>query len=82
MTLEETLAGMRQHSKEKFPAETREKFARGMQELRGSGIMERALKVGDAVPSFKLPNTEGVLINSDDLLKNGNLVVNFYRGVW
>ncbi len=82
MPLGETLAAMRAASGSKFPAETREKFHRAQTELRDSGIMEKALKVGDTMPSFELPNTEGVMINSDDLLKNGNLVVTFYRGVW
>ncbi len=82
MTLAETLTEMREASAAKFPAETGEKFKRATEELRNSGIMERALKVGDKMPSFALPNTEGAIINSRDLLKNGNLVVTFYRGVW
>ena len=82
MTLENKLSEMRKHSKEKFPAETVEKFARATKELRESGIMDRALKVGDKMPSFSLPNTDGATISSQDLLKNGNLVVSFYRGVW
>ena len=42
----------------------------------------RALKVGDAMPTFLLPNAEGHLVFSDDLLKRGPLVVNFFRGNW
>jgi peroxiredoxin len=43
---------------------------------------ERALKVGDTIPSFMLPNAEGHIVFSDDLLKRGPLVVNFFRGDW
>ena len=82
MTLAEKLTQKRETSAANFPAETREKFKRATNELRASGIMERALKVGDKMPEFNLPNTRGVMISSDDLLKNGNLVVTFYRGVW
>ncbi|HKM72351.1 MAG TPA: peroxiredoxin-like family protein [Stellaceae bacterium] len=41
-----------------------------------------ALKVGDVMPSFLLPNAEGRLLFSDDLLRPGPLVVSFFRGNW
>jgi peroxiredoxin len=43
---------------------------------------DRALKVGDTIPSFMLPNAEGHIVFSDYLLKRGPLVVNFFRGDW
>jgi len=43
---------------------------------------ERALKPGDAMPAFLLPDAEGQLIASDDLLARGSLVINFFRGNW
>jgi peroxiredoxin len=42
----------------------------------------RALKPGDAMPSFVLPNAEGRLVFSDELLAEHALVVNFFRGDW
>ena len=43
---------------------------------------ERALKPGDAIPAFLLPDAEGRLVASDDLLARGPLVINFFRGNW
>jgi len=43
---------------------------------------DRALKVGETIPSFMLPNAEGHIVFSDDLLERGPLVVNFFRGNW
>ena len=43
---------------------------------------DRALKVGATIPSFMLPNAEGHIVFSDELLKRGPLVVNFFRGNW
>jgi peroxiredoxin len=43
---------------------------------------EQALKPGDAMPSFILPDAEGRLVASDELLARGPLVVNFFRGNW
>ena len=41
-----------------------------------------ALKVGDVMPGFLLPNAEGRLVFSGDLTGRGPLVVVFFRGNW
>jgi peroxiredoxin len=43
---------------------------------------DRALTVGDKIPEFMLPNAEGRLVASDELLARGPLVINFFRGDW
>jgi hypothetical protein len=55
---------------------------RATDDLRHSGILERALKVGDRAPKFALPNAQGQMVSSAKLLERGPLVVSFYRGVW
>lgn len=82
MSLKEKLQKISEESGGKMPDETKRKMAKATQELKDSGQAERAIGVGDKMPSFKLPNTKGEMIRSDDLLKNGDLVVTFYRGVW
>ena len=41
-----------------------------------------AIKIGQKAPDFKLPNPEGELISLNNLLKQGAVVVTFYRGDW
>ncbi len=82
MCLAEKLKKISEESGGKIPSETKHKMARATQELKDSGQAERALGVGDKMPAFSLPNTKGEIISSTDLLKNGDLVVTFYRGVW
>lgn len=41
-----------------------------------------ALNVGAQMPSFTLNDASGKPVSSDDLLKQGNLVLVFYRGAW
>jgi hypothetical protein len=82
MSLAEKLTAKREASAEKFPPETWKKMNQATSKLRNSGIMDRALNVGNKMPSFTLPNTKGEMKSSDDLLKKGNLIVTFYRGVW
>jgi peroxiredoxin len=42
----------------------------------------RARQVGDRIPPFKLNHPEEGHISSAELLEQGPLIVNFYRGLW
>ncbi len=43
---------------------------------------KNALNVGAKMPAFSLKDANGKIVESRDLLKEGNLVVVFYRGSW
>jgi peroxiredoxin len=43
---------------------------------------DNALKPGDTMPAFVLPNAEGRLVSSDEMLAQGALVISFFRGDW
>ncbi len=43
---------------------------------------DNAIKVGQKAPSFQLPSPEEKLISLDLLLKEGPVVISFYRGNW
>jgi hypothetical protein len=55
---------------------------RATAELKASGIENTALKVGDRAPDFTLFNQDHVEVTSKDLLRQGPLVVSFFRGHW
>jgi len=55
---------------------------RATAELIASGQADRAKKVGDLAPSFTLNDQDGRTVDSTALLKQGPLVLTFYRGVW
>ena len=59
-----------------------EAMHRATDELRRSGQAERALGVGACAPRFALPNQDGQIIDSADLLARGPLVISFFRGHW
>ena len=40
------------------------------------------MKAGERAPEFRLPDTSGKIVRSDDLLRSGPLVLTFYRGSW
>jgi len=64
------------------PAWVHEPMHRATAALIASGLAARALKAGDKAPSFVLKDAEGNTVSSPALLKEGPLVVTFYRGVW
>ncbi len=82
MSLAEKLNEIREGAKQRIPEELRLIMARGINELRESGILDSVLKKGDSLPPFRLPNQTGDLVSSRDLLRRGPLVMTFYRGVW
>jgi len=82
MTLADKLNEIREAAKERIPDEVREVMQRATKELRESGIMSKVLNVGETLPSFDLPAPTGQMISSEELLKQGSLVLTFYRGVW
>ncbi len=47
-----------------------------------TGIAGRAIQVGDELPHFVLPNALGEEVSSEALLREGPLVISFYRGGW
>lgn len=59
-----------------------ETMHRATAELKATGIESRALKVGDRAPEFRLFNQDHVEVASADLLRQGPLVVSFFRGHW
>ena len=50
--------------------------------LEQSGLLENALKVGQAAPDFSLPNVFSKRIQLSNLLQSGPVVLAFYRGAW
>ncbi|MFY9910053.1 MAG: hypothetical protein WCF22_16245 [Candidatus Sulfotelmatobacter sp.] len=64
------------------PHEVIETMHRATAELKASGIEQQALKIGDRAPSFTLFNQDHVEVSSSDLLKQGPLVISFFRGHW
>ncbi len=65
-----------------FPPDVVALMHKSTADLIATGQAERALKAGNLAPSFVLPDANGVLVSSKDLLAKGPLVLTFYRGVW
>ena len=53
-----------------------------VQSVKEEGVVDNALKAGDQMPPWELPDAAGRLYASADLLAQRRLVVDFYRGLW
>jgi len=67
---------------EKVPSEVIGTINRTADELKESGISGKAIGVGEQAPNFSLPNVTGNNINLTEKLKDGPVVIIFYRGDW
>ena len=82
MELKKELEAFAQEMSKNAPAEVLEIIGNEIGKLSVSGIVERALKVGDTAPDFKLDDSNGTTISLDAMVALGPAVISFNRGNW
>lgn len=81
-SLADDLAEYRAGFQQQAPQDIQDTMATATDALDASGIANQALTVGDVAPDFELPDATGKSIRLSELLKQGAVVINFYRGEW
>ena len=64
------------------PPETQAIHAQAVAELKSRHLAANILPVGAKAPAFELPDHNGKIVSSADLLAKGLLVLSFLRGRW
>jgi peroxiredoxin len=82
MSLQQQLEALTDRLRALVPAERLAIVDRAIDQLKSSSAAEHGLSIGAQAPAFALPDGEGMLWRSRDLLQGGPLVVVFYRGRW
>ncbi len=82
LTLQEQLAAIKAKTAPMITQEIADAMNQGFEELAGKKVLEKTLKTGDTAPAFVLPDSQGNMIRSKDLLAKKPLVILFYRGKW
>jgi peroxiredoxin len=80
--LEERLSRRRAELRGALAEEDREVLVAILERLRMLQLVEQGLQVGDILPEFALPDTDGAIIASEALLARGPIAVVFVRGSW
>ena len=82
MKLQEKLDAYKKDFLTEVPPDALSIMQQATSDLNGSGILAKAIKVGDLAPDFELNNTESDAVALGDLLDKGPLILSFYRGRW
>ena len=82
MSLKEQLAEYRAGWYQRVPAERQAIMQRHIEQLRNGAIARTMLKAGDRAPTIVLRNAKGETVDVGTLLKQGPVIVAFYRGGW
>ena len=64
------------------PDNVQSDYRQGIEEVRSSGILDKAINVGDYAPDFSLINAIGKQVTLYDELQKGPVVLVWYRGGW
>ena len=80
--LQHRLDAIRRGFEKQAPAAVLEVMHRATRDLADALAREPGLGVGDAAPPFRLPDQDGNMVDSADLLARGPLVVALFRGHW
>ena len=82
MSLTHQLAERREAARKRIPSEKLLVMDRATEELGQSGITASCLKEGDTAPDFVLRNAFGDWVSLTKMVKDGPVVLSFYRGGW
>lgn len=82
MSLTEEIAEFEAEKKRSHDPDVLEMIDVTTADLVASGIAEGALKAGEQAPGFDLPDHLGNRVRLTDLLSDGPVILNFYRGSW
>lgn len=80
--LDTLLAAKRTESVTKLTDEIKEIYANGITAVANSGVLNKALNIGDKAPNFTLKNALNTSVSLYDELQNGPVILTWYRGGW
>ncbi len=82
MNLTHELKQLQEQFKAKQPEEVKRVMEEATLDLIRMGIAKKSLQSGDIMPNFRLPNAVGTVVELQDLLRLGTVIISFYRGGW
>ncbi|MEO0540864.1 MAG: peroxiredoxin-like family protein [Cyanobacteria bacterium P01_A01_bin.105] len=81
-TLAEQIQDYRNGFRQNVDQATQDTMAAATNALKATGLDRTARQAGSQAPDFSLPNAVGQRVNLSQLLTQGPVIINFYRGEW
>lgn len=81
-TLAKQIEQLNQELSSQLPQEVINAFGKSVDDLKTKNMEDRCIRPGEKMPEFILPNATGKMIDSNDILKKGKMILAFYRGSW
>lgn len=80
--LQDQLQAKQTSFEQKADNEKKRVYAQGIKAVEESGVLQKAISTGDKAPNFVLTNAKGEKTSLYENLKNGPVVLTWYRGGW
>ncbi|WES95664.1 peroxiredoxin-like family protein [Chryseobacterium arthrosphaerae] len=81
-TLAKQIEQLNQELSSQLPQEVINAFGKSVDDLKTKNMEDKCIRPGEKMPEFILPNATGKMIDSNDILKKGKMILAFYRGSW
>ncbi|WP_241330287.1 peroxiredoxin-like family protein [Chryseobacterium arthrosphaerae] len=81
-TLAKQIEQLNQELSSQLPQEVINAFGKSVDDLKTKNMEDRCIQPGEKMPEFLLPNATDKMIDSNDILKKGKMILAFYRGSW
>ena len=82
MGLQQRLTAFKEEFARKAPEGRVALYESKIADLRASSLFDGAIRTGESVPDFRLPNAKGNSVSLHGEIASGPVVVIFYRGGW
>ncbi len=82
LSLTEELRQLGDRLRKQIPNSHYNVIAKAIKDLSDSALTASAIREGDLAPDFALPDAHGIQVSLGELLRNGPVVLSFYRGGW
>ncbi|MCX2454185.1 peroxiredoxin-like family protein [Pedobacter sp. PLR] len=80
--LEQQIEELNENLAKQIPVEVLEVFGKSIQDLKTKNMEDNSISIGERFPDFNLPNSNNEIVELKELLKNGKVIVAFFRGSW
>lgn len=80
--LQDTLDAKKAAFEQRASDEKKKVYAEGIASVKNSGIVSSALQIGDKAINFRLKNAKGKVVDLYEELKQGPIILTWYRGGW